>query len=146
MQLVLRFAQRIGRPLSELSVLVAGLAFKGLPETNDLRGSSGVDVCRELAHHGCKVLGFDAVVDATAIEGLCIEPVNLYDGADQCDVLLILNNHPDNLPEGLIARLRGRKTLVFDGWSLLDRHEVEQYDGIIYATMGYMTPENGSSA
>lgn len=143
-QVVSRFAERLGRPLSELSVLVVGLAFKGLPETNDLRGSTGVDVGRELARQGCEVLGYDAVVDDAAIEALGVKPVTLHEAAERCDALLILNNHPDNVPDGLIVRLHGRQTLLFDGWSLLDRHEVEQYDGIVYATMGYMTPERAS--
>ena len=143
-QVVLRYAERIGRPISDLSVLVAGLAFKGLPETNDLRGSCGVDVCRELATYGCEVFGSDAVVDAMAIEALSIKPLNLHEAVDLCDVLLILNNHPANVPDGLIARLDGRPSLLFDGWALLDRYEVEQYGNLTYATMGYMTPERAS--
>ena len=140
-QVVRRFAERMGQPMSELSVLVAGLAFKGLPETNDLRGSSGVHVCFELERYGCKVFGYDAVVDPVAIEALGIKPVKLQEAAHRCDALLVMNHHPDNVPDGLIARLHRRMTLLFDGWSLLDRYEVEQYDGITYATMGYMTPE-----
>ena len=144
-QVVLRFAERIGRSVSELSIVVVGLAFKGLPETNDLRGSSGVDVCRELLLHGCEVLGSDAIVEDKAIEALGIKPVKLHEAAERCDAMLILNNHPGNVPNGLIKRLHGRPALLFDGWSLLDRREVEQYKGIIFATMGYMTPERKSS-
>jgi nucleotide sugar dehydrogenase len=143
-QVVSRFAERLGRPLPELSVLVVGLAFKGWPETNDLRGSTGVDVGRELARLGCEVLGYDAVVDDSTIDALGIKPVTLHEAASRCDALMILNNHPDNVPDGLIVRLHGGRTLLFDGWSQLDRHEVEQYDGIVYATMGYMTPERVS--
>jgi UDP-N-acetyl-D-mannosaminuronic acid dehydrogenase len=145
-QVVSRFAERLGRPLSGLSVLLVGIAFKGWPETNDLRGSTGVDVARELVLKGCEVMGFDAVADDASIRDLGITPVALHDAAGRCDALLILNNHPDNVQDGLIARLQGRLTLLFDGWSQLDRHEVEQYEGITYATMGYMTPERVSSA
>jgi UDP-N-acetyl-D-mannosaminuronic acid dehydrogenase len=141
-QVVSRFAERLRRPLSEITVLLVGIAFKGLPETNDLRGSSGVKVGLELISRGCEVMGYDAVVDDVAIQGVGIRPAPLLEGAVRCDALLILNNHPDNVPEGLIARLRTRQTLLFDGWSQLDRHEVEQYGGITYATMGYMTPES----
>lgn len=140
-QVVSRFADRLGRPVSELSVLLVGIAFKGWPETNDIRGSVSVDVARELVSHGCEVMGCDSVLDNSAIEALGIKPVVLHEAAGRCDVLLILNNHPDNVPDGLIARLHGRQTLLFDGWSQLDRHEVEQYDGIVYSTMGYMTPK-----
>ena len=144
-QVLERFAERLGRPLSECCVLVIGLAFKGWPETNDLRGSTGVDVAQALANKGCEVLGFDAVVDAASVQALGIKPVALHEGAARCDALLILNNHPDNVPDGLIERLEGRPTLLFDGWAMLDRHEVEGYTGIVYATMGYMTPEKESA-
>lgn len=141
LEILSRFAQRLGRPVSGLSVLLVGIAFKGWPETNDLRGSIAADIGRELIRQGCEVMGFDAVVDDAKIQDLGIISVNLHEAAVRCDALLILNNHPDNVPDGLIARLCGRKTLLFDGWSQLDRYEVEQYDGITYATMGYMTPE-----
>jgi len=141
LQVLSRFAERLGRPLEDLSILLVGMAFKGWPETNDLRGSTAVDVGRALSRQGCEVMGYDAVVDDASIEALGIKPVTLLEAARKCDALLILNNHPDNVPDGLVARLNGRQTLLFDGWSLLDRHEVEQYDDVVYATMGYMTPE-----
>jgi nucleotide sugar dehydrogenase len=140
-QIVSRFAERLRRPLSELTVLLVGIAFKGWPETNDLRGSTSVDVGRELVRHGCEVLGYDAVVDDIAIQNLGIKPVALLEATSRCDALLILNNHPANVLDGMIARLQGRNALLFDGWSQLDRHEVEHYEGITYASMGYMTPE-----
>ena len=85
--------------------------------------------------------GHDAVVDISEIQSLGIKSSPLLEGAAWCDALLIFNNHPRNVPDGLIARMRGRETLVFDGWSQLDCHDVEQYSGVTYATMGYMTPE-----
>lgn len=145
-QIVLRFAERLGRPLSTLSVLLVGIAFKGWPETNDLRGSAGVDIGRELIHRRCKVMAFDAVVNDGEIQALGFIPVTLHDAASECDAVLILNNHPNNVPSGLIERLCDRKTLLFDGWSQFDRYEIEQYGNITYATMGYMTPERAGTA
>ncbi len=145
-QVLLRFAERLGRPLSELSVLLVGMAFKGWPETNDLRGSTSVDVGLELVRQGCEVMGYDAIVDDATIQTLGFTPVTLHDAAGRCDALLILNNHPNNVQDGLVARLHGRLTLLFDGWSQLDRHEVEHYEGVTYATMGYMTPERVGTA
>jgi UDP-N-acetyl-D-mannosaminuronic acid dehydrogenase len=141
LEVLARFAERLDRPLASLSVLLVGIAFKGWPETNDLRGSTAVHVGQELVRQGCTVMGFDAVVDPKEIRDLGITPASAHDAARLCDALLILNNHPSNVPDGLMAHLQGRPTLLFDGWSMLDRHEVEQYEGITYATMGYMTPK-----
>ena len=35
-----RFARRFSKNISDLSVLLVGLAFKGVPETTDMRGSA----------------------------------------------------------------------------------------------------------
>lgn len=136
-----RFARRRSLSLSELTVLIVGVAFKGWPETNDLRGSISVDVGADLLKMGCKVLSFDAVVDKNEIEKLGFKPVDLIEGASVCDAVLILNNHPDNIPDGILTALRDRNTLLFDGWSQIDRYEVELQENIVYATMGYMTPQ-----
>jgi UDP-N-acetyl-D-mannosaminuronic acid dehydrogenase len=134
-----RYAARSNRPLAGMRVLVLGLAFKGLPETNDLRGSTAVDVVHALKAEGVLVAGWDAIVPADAIRGLGIEHIEPLDGAARVDAILIMNNHTYNTPPGLLAQAR-RPMLVFDGWSLLDAREVEQHKGMTYATMGYMTP------
>jgi len=68
-----------------------------------------------------------------------IKPVDLLFGIKSCDIFLILNNHPDNIPEGLLENLEEKRVLIFDGWSLLDRRSVEQRKNLYYATMGYIT-------
>jgi len=89
---------------------------------------------------GCRVGVFDAVVSPELVKNQGFEFENLSHGAANCDAMLILNNHPLNVHDGMIAKLSGRRTLLFDGWSLLDSSEVERYGGIMYANMGYSTP------
>ena len=139
-QVLDRFAQLTGRSLRDLYVFICGLAFKGQPETNDLRGSVAVEVGRFLISMGCRVGVFDAVVSPELVKNQGFEFENLSHGAANCDAMLILNNHPLNVHDGMIAKLSGRRTLLFDGWSLLDSSEVERYGGIMYANMGYSTP------
>ena len=134
-----RYAARGGRELEGMRVLVVGLAFKGIPETNDLRGSTAIDVVRELQSRGVVVSGWDAIVSRAELAQLGIQPVEPLEAIANVDALLILNNHPQNVPPGLVTRARG-PLLVFDGWSLLDARDVEQHPGKTYATMGYMSP------
>jgi len=134
-----RYAARQDRSLSGMRVLVIGLAFKGLPETNDLRGSTAIEVIRTLQGDGVQVSGWDAVVTSAEIAKLGIPSVHPLEAAANVDAILVMNNHPDNIPPGLIARSRS-PMLIFDGWSLLDARDVEQHDEMTYATMGYMTP------
>ena len=136
-----RWAQRHGRPLAGLRVLLVGMAFKGWPETSDVRSSSSLIVAEELRARGCELTANDAIVEPVELERLGLSAVSLEDGVRDADAVLILNNHPDNVPAGLMAALVGRDTLVFDGWGMLDRREAEDHAGVSYATLGYLTPQ-----
>jgi len=118
-EILKRFAER---------VLLVGIAFKGRPETNDLRGSASVDVARSLRAIGCEPECFDAVISARELQGHGLQGVELEQSLAHADAILILNNHEKNVPEGFLAAIgTGRPVLVFDGWKMLDRHEVERY-------------------
>ncbi len=134
-----RYAERSGRALRGMRVLVLGIAFKGMPETNDTRGSTALDVITQLRQEGALVVGWDAVISAAELERHGVSAIEPLDAVSNVDAMMILNNHPHNVPAGLISRARA-PMFVFDGWSLLDAREVEQHAHMTYATMGYMTP------
>jgi UDP-N-acetyl-D-mannosaminuronate dehydrogenase len=139
------FGRRHGLPLKEMKVLIIGLAFKGEPETADLRHSTSLDVARALMQRGARVLGWDAAVDRAQIAEQGIEPVgDLEEAFRLADATLVLNNHRRNIPTGLFSRPITGKKLVFDGWGQLDAREIEQIPGMTYATMGYITPAAGA--
>ena len=52
-----------------------------------------------------------------------------------------MNNHPDNICSDIYIPSKNVK-LIFDGWNQLNKMEVEKAVGLIYATMGYMTPND----
>lgn len=139
-RLLERWAERHGRTLDGLSVLLVGMAFKGWPATSDVRNSSSFVTVRELHARGCSITCHDAVVTGDELERLGLVARLLEEGVRTADAVLILNNHPDNVSAGLLAGLAGRDAFLFDGWGLLDRREVEAYAGISYATLGYLTP------
>ena len=134
-----KYLSKVGRNVDQTSVLVIGLAFKGWPETNDLRGSSALETSRMLKSKGCRVLGWDAIVKPSEIEKEGLEAVEIYEACRDVDAIFILNNHPKNAPEGLVSMCKGRQVLIFDGWAMLDHKNVEQFKGLTYATMGYMS-------
>ena len=134
-----RYSEKTGQSLSSMNVLIAGFAFKGLPATNDIRGSNSLKVANHLRNLVKNLLIYDSVVDDNSIREHGFEPCSLLDAAPKCDVVLILNNHPDNVPDGLLECLLKNSVLVFDGWNMLDRFEVEKHTNLTYACMGYMT-------
>jgi UDP-N-acetyl-D-mannosaminuronic acid dehydrogenase len=125
-------------------VLLVGMAFKGWPATSDVRSSSSLVVADELRARGCELTANDAIVEPVELERIGLTPVSLEEGVRGADAVLILNNHPDNVPTGLLAALAGRDTLVFDGWGMLDRREVEDHAGVSYGTLGYLTPQRSA--
>jgi UDP-N-acetyl-D-mannosaminuronic acid dehydrogenase len=128
-----------------MTVLIIGLAFKGEPETSDLRHSTSLEVARALKQRGVRIFGWDATVGDALLAEHGIEAVaDLEEAFHRADATLILNNHRKNIPAGLFLRPIAGKKLIFDGWGQLDPREIEQIPGLTYATMGYITPPDGS--
>ena len=135
-----RYSNRMQVPLSNLNILIIGVAFKGIPETADIRGSVAIDVLNKL--NGCvnNVFGWDAVIDSKNLKEIGFNILDDLDSIVDCvDVVLILNNHPNNACSSIYIPPKNNR-LVFDGWNQIDRSEIEKTVGMTYATMGYVTP------
>jgi nucleotide sugar dehydrogenase len=143
-ELIKRHAENIKIDLKKLNVLVIGVAFKGTPETKDLRGSVAIDVLNALKGVVSKVSGWDAVVKSEDISNVGFDTVDDLDSAiNQSDVVLILNNHPSNVFPGIYNAVKQNQSrLIFDGWHQLDRVEIEKSNGLTYSTMGYFSAKH----
>lgn len=110
--------------LSPLVIAVLGLAFKGIPPTDDLRGSMSVRVLDELkkAHPDAEIRIFDPVIPP---ERLAVafpdEKVTsrLRDAVSGASVVVIANNHPDlgRIGPRTIIDLTRPDAFVFDYWN-----------------------------
>lgn len=131
---ILAFFARVGRPTEGAKVLVMGFAFKGLPETSDMRHSTTLDLLPTLRDAGMDLYGYDPVVPDEEIERLGIRPVEPEDGFRDAVAVVVMNNHPSYVALDLFELLSAmdRPALFFDGWHLFDRDEVEQFEGITY--------------
>ncbi|WP_298675320.1 nucleotide sugar dehydrogenase [uncultured Sphingomonas sp.] len=91
------FERRAGR--RPIRVALAGLAFKGVPETDDLRGSMALAVISAIRAEGysAPLAVFDAVVSDANVRALDLHlsPAgSLVEAADDADILFVANNHP----------------------------------------------------
>lgn len=123
------------------TVCLAGIAFKGRPATDDLRGTMArpmLEALRE-AFPGARFTGFDAVVAAEAVEAFGLEPQPTLEAAfDGADLVVVLNNHPVFAAmqlELLTARMN-RPGLVYDLWNNFDAADLELAEGTGYVTLG----------
>ncbi|OVE81649.1 hypothetical protein BVY03_03345 [bacterium K02(2017)] len=136
-----KFLKRMHLKAKDLPILVMGLAFKGLPETSDYRNSPGVDLIQELKKMGCHVSVYDAVLKKSDMA----EFGKVYDEASAAlkghKAVFFMNNHPYNTKFELYSGLKSlaAPALVFDGFGLINKNEVQSIDGITYSTMGFMS-------
>jgi len=141
-RVIQKYCQYCGFELENLKILIVGLAFKGEPETSDIRDSVSVELAKLLPNNtNIKVKDF--VVTNSEVEQVGLVPtrLRLEDSIVESDVILFMNNHHLNCDFNVIEalnRTKGRK-LFFDGWNMFNQEEIESNTHVVYATMGYMT-------
>ena len=121
--------------LLSLEILMLGLAFKGIPETNDMRNSSSLDLAQLFSKESKQIFGWDAVVENSTIPGIFLH----LEARSKPQVFLIMNNHENNV-EKLTAVLRenNEKIWIFDPWRLIGNpKEILRFapQGFTYVTL-----------
>lgn len=105
----------------KLRVSLSGLAYKGKPETDDLRGSIVWDLLPRLQERGVRaVCGHDFVLSDDRIRALGLQPVTLEEAFHSSDLVMLLNDHGAYDSYALEAALAGAKRLVllYDLWGV----------------------------
>lgn len=111
---------RIGKGNGGKVIAISGMAFKGMPETSDLRGSASVDIAFKLFQEGYKLHLHDYVADRLEMEHLKIGTVygTLSDAVKDADILLILNNHRNYQLLSADEIFAGREIPALDVWGV----------------------------
>lgn len=116
------------------TVLVCGMAYKGVPETDDLRGTPAAPFISALTGRVGRILGHDYRVGPECTAGLGAESVGLFDGIAAADAIVLLNDHPGYARDitGPLLSSLGRRILVYDCWRILGRSGVPDAAGVLY--------------
>jgi len=119
-EMILKELSRVLPLVKGNKALVCGLAFKGQPETNDVRNSPGVEVVKTLLNRNFVVYGFDPALKEEIIfkTGALYEP--LEKAAQEVDLIIIANNNRLFEKEEFWEALSRKKESCFilDGWGL----------------------------
>lgn len=93
--IVVEWVKKQENILKNKVLTLSGIAFKGYPETSDLRGSASVYVAKKLMDLGYQLRFHDFVASIEEMEalGLGIVYTSLKEACDGSSALLILNNH-----------------------------------------------------
>lgn len=144
-----RVAQRIldaltemGKPLSSAHIFILGFAFKGEPETTDLRESPTMQVLEHLRGRVNTITGFDPIVPRPELESTGVGWCSVREGFSQADAVVFMNNHRDfsRLDVYGLAKTMKLPGVLFDGWHLFNPDEIEKIQGVRYMGLGYTTP------
>ena len=122
-------------------ITLLGIAFKGQPATDDLRGSMSRPVLARLreAFPNAEFHGFDPVVSHADIRCFGLEPAAMLEQAfANSSLVLIMNNHSvfGTMPiQSLTAGMK-KPGVVYDFWNLFKTADLHLPQGVIYMALG----------
>ena len=123
-------------------VAILGMAFKGVPSTDDLRGSMSVKVLEHLKREApfAKICLYDPVIPKEILQkkfpNLHIS-INLEDAINGAQVAIIANNHP-NLSSCGLSKYKNEMSVdgfIYDYWNNFSNLSHEEL-GVIYYAVG----------
>jgi nucleotide sugar dehydrogenase len=138
---VLAALEEGGTDLGSATIFVVGFAFKGEPETADMRDSPTLDLLAALKSRVKQIRGFDPVVSRGDIERAGIEWMPLAEGFRDADAVIVMTNAPKlrSFDVRSHAGLLRKPAVFFDGWRMFNREDIEGIPGLRYMTLGYST-------
>ncbi len=115
-------------------ITVMGLAFKGHPETSDLRASPSLDLVAILnkIYPDAHLCGHDFVINDQAIRKTGLEAVSVEEGFEEASLVIIATNNKRYqwLDIDLLTKRMVTPRMIFDVWSVLPvsvRHDAQNY-------------------
>ncbi len=122
-------------------VTIMGLAFKGRPITNDLRGTMAQPIFEALEgmYPKAEFYGFDDVVSSNDIKEFGLQPIeNIEKAFDTADIVLIANNHPifSSMAIGRLSARMQKPGLIYDFWNNFSDRKLSLASRVRYISLG----------
>lgn len=132
--------EKVGEPADDKIIALSGMAFKGRPETSDLRGSSSVYIAKKLKAVGYKMNLHDFVARPEEMKALELGTVynDLHDACANAKVLLVLNNHKKyaSITDNEIFHYMRNEFEILDSWGVCT--ELYYCEDVKISTLGDM--------
>ena len=129
--------EKAGKRLEECKIFLIGFAYKGHPETSDMRDSTTLDLLA-LLRGRAEIWGFDPVVPASELEAVGVKPCSIEDGFAGADCAIVVNNHRSYADMDIFACLRSmnRPAVYCDCWRVFAPKDTAQVEGVTYLGLG----------
>jgi nucleotide sugar dehydrogenase len=120
---------------------LVGLAFKGRPETSDLRGTLAIPLIAELKRHfpAAEIIGYDPAVEKEEVAALGITAADNVEAAfQQVDGLIFQNNNQKYafLDMGKLSALMAPGGIIYDLWNQFDPEVLPLREDVVYFGLG----------
>ena len=129
----------------KLHITIAGIAFKGRPETNDLRGTMALPIIKEIKKNFPKseIKVFDPVVKKSEAKDY-LKKINfnftnsLENSFKSCSLYIICNNHPifSTMPITVLSQLMRSPSVIFDYWNNYSNQRISFPSSVNYIGLG----------
>ena len=125
-----------------IKITLAGAAFKGQPETDDLRGTMAKPIYNELRQRfpRSKIKIFDPVVKSKQLKEFFNSEVStdLESSFRDMTLFIIANNHPlfSSMPISNLSGLMKKPGIIFDFWNNFSSRNILFPEGINYLGLG----------
>ena len=131
---------KAGRHFSEVKVGACGMAFKGHPETGDLRSSTAVEIANLIKEKGAELVAHDPVATPEELRSFGFEPFDIIESAHGLDLLIFLNNHQSytRLAISALVRQMNVPAIVYDSWNLFQPDQILSIKDSIYMSLGFV--------
>ena len=107
-----------------IKICIMGLAFKGLPVTNDVRGSMSYKIIKAIKYNfsKSKIFGYDPIVSDKDFKSFKISRCKkIKDAFKNKDLLIFANNHPSfkKVDFFKISKHLNKNSIIYDFWNNL---------------------------
>ena len=129
----------LGKDISSSKIFIIGFAFKGNPETSDLRDSTTLWLLDILKDKCTNIFGYDPVVGEEEIAKLGVTYSDVPSGIVDADVVMLMNNHKSYSDFDLqkFAREMNNPGIIYDSWGMARLSHSEEIPGIEYFGVGF---------
>jgi len=137
----------VGKFCNDLEVLniltkklfLVGVAFKGVPATNDIRNSPAVEMLEEFKKKGFVIEAWDATADCQAINLENYEEDAKVVSTNRDCIILIGNNFPGNLDRVMNLIKHFNVKVILDPYRMLEQNNLTYFYNSLGITVADMT-------
>jgi UDP-N-acetyl-D-mannosaminuronic acid dehydrogenase len=133
--------EEFNKDIKIAKIFIVGFAFKGEPETSDMRDSTTLWFLDELKKYANvdNIYGFDPVVDNEQLKHLGIKVCDtMEEGYSNADVIVFLNNHRTylDLDPFEICSEMNKPAIFYDAWRMFEKDLFKNIEDIHYMGVG----------